>query len=310
MKNAGFVYAATLAVIAATTSAGAAAKAPLWAFPPRFDTAPNQTTPGSVERFSPAQLSDPTRAVDWFPGDHPPMPPAVSGGHGPLACGFCHLPQGVGRPENAALAGLPYAYLTRQIEDFKSGARKLIHPGFGPAQYMIETIDATSTANAFAAARYFSRLRYIKRVKVTEAALIPRAKPVGFVYVFDSTAAREPLGERIVEGPDDSTQFEKRDPHTTYTAYVPVGSIGRGSALAGGGADRPACPVCHGPGLKGGPTAPPIAGRYPTEIFRQLYAFRTGTRGGASATAMRGVVATLSQGDMIDLAAYVGSLEP
>ena len=38
--------------------------------------------------------------------------------------------------------------------------------------------------------------------------------------------------KRIVEGPDDFEQFEIRDPATTYTAYVPPGSIALGKQLA------------------------------------------------------------------------------
>jgi cytochrome c553 len=56
--------------------------------------------------------------------------------------------------------------------------------------------------------------------------------------------------------------------------------------------------------------APPLAGRSPTYLFRQLYGFSTGARGGDAALPMRGVVARLTQTDMIALAAYVGSLKP
>jgi cytochrome c553 len=47
-----------------------------------------------------------------------------------------------------------------------------------------------------------------------------------------------------------------------------------------------------------------------TPVFRQLYAIRIGTRNGPGAAVMKPIVASLSQNEMIDLAAYVGSLEP
>jgi cytochrome c553 len=240
------------------------------------------------------------------------MPPAVRGGQGPAsACGFCHLPEGVGRPENAALAGLPFSYLSQQLRDMRSGTRKLVDAHFVPGMLMLEVIRQTSVTDAEAAARYFSGLRYTKWVTVIETDRIPHPVAYGFVYLFDKRCPKVPLGERIIEGPDDSQRFEMRDPRTTYTAYVPIGSIARGAALAkGNGSARPPCALCHGPALGGTSLGPPIAGRFPTHLFRQLYAFQSGTREGTTATLMKPIVARLSRREMIDLAAYVGSLSP
>ena len=41
-----------------------------------------------------------------------------------------------------------------------------------------------------------------------------------------------PLGQRIVEMPDDVDQIELRDSRATFTTYVPVGSVTKGEALA------------------------------------------------------------------------------
>lgn len=302
--------------------------APLWAFPggggassspsssrssrSSSSVAREMRLPGSQRSFTAAQLVDRTTAVDWFPAAHPPMPPAVRGSRGAVsACGFCHLPEGAGRPENAALAGMPLDYLSQQLRDMRSGARKLVNARFIPGALMLEVIRQTSAADAEAAARYFSRLRYTKRVKVIETDRIPHPVAHGFVYFFEKNRPKVVLGERIVEGPDDPQRFEMRDPRTPYTAYVPVGSISRGAALAkGNGAARPPCALCHGAHLEGSSIGPPIAGRFPTYVFRQLYAFRSGTRQGTAATLMKPIVAGLSQRDMIELAAYVGSLTP
>jgi hypothetical protein len=51
-----------------------------------------------------------------------------------FACGFCHLPNGLGRPENSSLAGLPASYIVQQVADFKSGARKACQEEAGEHQ--------------------------------------------------------------------------------------------------------------------------------------------------------------------------------
>jgi mono/diheme cytochrome c family protein len=53
-----------------------------------------------------------------------------------------------------------------------------------------------------------------------------------------------------------------------------------------------ACAGCHGPDLKGKDDVPPLAGRSPSYLARQLYDFQQGTRNGAAAPLMRPVVAT------------------
>jgi cytochrome c553 len=294
---------------------------PLWAWPGNqpakpFDAKEVVTLPGSSEKMTLAQIKDRTTAVDWFPKGHPAMPAAVKGGNGNkgFACGFCHLPEGPGRTESADVAGMPADYLYRQLLDMKSNSRTLMAPTYGAQANMIVTAKAWSDADLKAAAEYFSKLKFPSpnHVKVVEAAEVPAHRPNAFVYEFEKEGAKEPIGERIIEGPDDFERFEQRDWRVAFTAYVPPGSIQRGAALAKADSSSglPACDTCHGAGLKGGVVAPPIAGRYPTGIFRQLYAFKTGTRNSLAAGFMKPMVANLSQKDMIDLAAYVGSLKP
>jgi cytochrome c553 len=302
--------------VAAAVAQDKAATPPLWAFPGNQPAKPPGTepvtVPGSSIKLTETQVRDRTTAVDWFPSGHPAMPAAVKGGRGPqYACGYCHLPQGPGRTESADVAGMPYPYLRQQLRDMKAGDRGLMDPHYGPGGNMLVTVKQTSDADLDDAAKYFSSLKYTYRLKVVEAAEIPKSRPNAFVYEFEKDGPKEALGERIMEGPDDFEAFERRDYRVTFTAYVPVGAIARGAALAkGDGAARPACEGCHGVGLKGGMVGPPIAGRYPTGIFRQLYAFHSGSRNGPGAAFMKPMVANLSQNDMIDLAAYVGSLKP
>jgi cytochrome c553 len=62
--------------------------------------------------------------------------------------------------------------------------------------------------------------------------------------------------------------------------------------------------------VKLGLLAPPLAGRSPTYLVRQLYELKIGTRRGVMSRFMRPVVADLSTLDMLYIAAYVGSLTP
>ena len=122
----------------------------------------------------------------------------------------------------------------------------------------------------------------------------------------------EPLGRRIPETPDDVDQFELRDSRATFTAYVPVGSVAKGEALAktGGAGVTVACATCHGPDLKGVGDIPAIAGRSPTYMVRQLYEFKSGARQAGNAALMRPVVEKLSLDDLRALTAYLASLPP
>jgi cytochrome c553 len=294
-----------------------AATPPLWAWPGNQPAKPAdkdkiETIAGSTEKFNEVQIKDRTTAVDWFPKGHPAMPAAVKGGQSPkFACGYCHLPEGPGRTESADVAGMPADYLYRQLLDMKAGARSMMDPHYGPQGNMIITAKSWSDAELREAADYFTKLKFTQRVKVIEAAEAPKTRPNAFVYEFEE-GPKEALGDRIIEGPDNFEGFEKRDHRVTFTAYVPVGSVARGAVLAKGDAAKglPACESCHGPGLKGGTIAPPIAGRYPTGVFRQLYAFKTGSRNGSASGFMKPMVASLSEKDMIALAAYVGTLKP
>ncbi len=55
---------------------------------------------------------------------------------------------------------------------------------------------------------------------------------------------------------------------------------------------------------------PPLAGRFPGYLFRQLYGFQSGARAEDGAQVMSTVAARLTRSDMIDLAAYAAALDP
>jgi cytochrome c553 len=293
---------------------------PAWAFlwdptvkVPPPDDKPN-SLPGSNAAFSWKQARDLFVAPDWHPDGHPAMPDIVANGRKPdiRACGSCHRVEGTGGPENASLAGLPVAYFVQQIADFKSGARKLSGPQRPSTQLMLASVKDMTDAEVFAAAEYFAALKRKRIIKVVESETIPKTGPSRLFYVKSPEGGTESLGRRIVEMPDDVDQFELRDSRATFTAYVPLGSLAKGEALAktGGSGTTVACNLCHGPELKGLGPFPPIAGRSPSYIVRQLYEFQHGGRTGGSSALMKLPVEKLSQDDMIALAAYIASLEP
>ena len=280
---------------------------------PTPDDRPN-SLPGSNATFSWKQARDLFVAPDWHPETHPAMPEIVANGRNPdvRACGSCHRVEGTGGPENASLAGLPAAYFVQQISDFKSGARTMSGPQRPSTQLMFASVKDITDAEARAAAEYFAALKPKRVIKVVESETIPKTGPSRLFYVKSPDGGTESLGQRIVEMPDDVDQFELRDSRATFTAYVPIGSLAKGEALAktGGAGTTIACGLCHGSELKGVDPIPPIAGRSPTYIVRQLYEFQHGRRAGAASDLMKPTVEKLSQDDMIALAAYVGSLDP
>jgi cytochrome c553 len=162
-----------------------------------------------------------------------------------------------------------------------------------------------------AAAAYFSALQPRKRIKVIEIDTAPKTYMAGLLWAAIENGEREPLGQRIVEIPDDLHRFESRDPRSTFTAYVPVGSLAKGEALVKGGVGETIqCNVCHGPDLKGLGPLPSIAGRSPSYMFRQLYDFRHGARTGEWSPLMAPVVTNLDEQDMLAIVAYLASLDP
>lgn len=290
-----------------TVNAPAAPTAP----PAAPDTTPRRV-PGSDRSFTLAETRDAFDPPDWHPEAHPSMPAAVASGRRPemRACGYCHLPNGQGRPENASLAGLPAAYIIQQMGDFKSGARKSSEPKMGPPNAMIADAKAATDAEIREAAAYFASFPYRPWVRVVEADQVPATRIAGWMHV--PTSGIEPLGRRIVEMPEDLSRTELRDASSGFVAYVPVGSIRAGEALAttGGSGRTVACGVCHGADLKGLGPVPPLAGRSPSYTVRQLFDFQQGSRQGPWSALMKAAVERLSVDEMIALAAYTASLEP
>jgi cytochrome c553 len=294
----------------------AAAEKPDWAFPvteknlpkPRIEGTRMRTVPGSPVTISRAAADDFFNAPDWRPDLHPPMPKVVQYGDKDTqvrACGSCHLPTGNGHDESAYLAGLPVAYIMRQMADWKSGDRKY-------AGIMVQIAKAATDAELHSAAEYFASVKPRPWIRVVETDIVPKSfVGPGNKRLELPTGGTEPLGNRIIEVPEDEEAVVYRDPISGFVAYVPKGSIAKGEALVtkGDGKTIP-CGTCHGATLQGLGDVPAIAGRHPNYIVRQLWNIQNGDRAGSSAALMKAVVEKLDNDDMLAIGAYVASRAP
>ena len=268
---------------------------------------------GSTVGLTQAQVRDAFNVPDWHPDNHPAAPDIVMHGRKPavISCGYCHLPNGQGRPENAGLAGLPAAYIVQQIADFRGGTRVSSDPKLVPPGLMDNIAKAATDEEVKAAADYFAGLAPKPWIRVVEAATVPRTHVAGYMLVPDDGGSTEPIGQRIVETPENVAETELRDSGSGFVAYVPPGSIARGETLVKtGGGKTTACGACHGADLKGLGPVPRLAGRSPSYLVRQLYDFQHGARAGLWSPLMAGVVRDLKPADIVDIVAYTASRQP
>jgi cytochrome c553 len=285
-----------------------------WAFPIRDKVPPAidersgpQHVPGSSKSYTQDQIDDFTNPPDWFPDEHAPMPKVVAHGAegGVLGCVSCHLTSGLGHPESANLAGVSAAYIVRQLSDFKAGLRM--------GEAMNDMARNLSDEDARQASEWFAALKPKVWQSVVETDRVPKTFVNQHLMRMPLPGAGdEPIGNRIIELPQDISRAESRDPHSGFIAYVPKGSLAKGREFVttGGGGKSIQCVICHGPSLNGLGEVPAIAGHSPMYLFRQLYYFKDGSRHGSLGALMKGVVAQMSQDDMLAIASYVGSLTP
>lgn len=320
MKNRAGVLAAVVFVTVAAGALAAADVPPPWAFavnPPGTQPVPDdgaaRHVPGSSAAFTLTQIRDLFNVPDWHADNHPPMPEIVAQGRKPavFACGFCHLPNGLGRPENSSLAGLPADYIAQQVADFKSGARKSSEPASLPVNFMIAVAKAATEDEVRVAAQYFAQLKRTPWIRVVETDKVPRTRVAGWMLIADEGGGTESIGQRVIEMPENLERTELRDSASGFVAYVPLGAVASGEALASNRSGKTiACAICHGVDLKGLGPVPGLAGRSPSYIVRQLYDIKHGVRNGQWSELMKAVVAQLSDEDMVALAAYTASLAP
>jgi cytochrome c553 len=307
-------FAAVLALsFAPLAMAYAADEFPSWAFPVNRPEAPGAAAPkdegallhvpDSNVAMTRTEIAGRDAVPDWHPEDHPEMPPVVKNGRqGVRACAYCHQPTGVGRPENAALAGLNEDYIKRQVANFKLGNRKGSEPKRVPQSLMAALAANVTDEEIAEAAKYFASLEPVSFVRVVETDMVPKTFVTGGMLAKFPEGGMEPIGNRIIEIPEDLERAENRDSRTPFIAYVPKGALAKGEGhVAGMG-----CASCHGANLLGSGDVPRIAGHSPSYIVRQLWDMQHGKRSGGIAP-MQTVVANMDLEDMIAIAAYVAT---
>lgn len=303
--------------------------------PPNRNLRPNEdvqeqtmprTVAGSSAKYSLVEVRDGHNVIDWFPGDHPAMPPIIKNGPASLGetargCGSCHLPNGKGRPENAPVSGQPAGYFVQQLRDFAGNRRISSDPRKPNTPTMAALARAMTEEEMQQAAEYFAAIRWTPWIKVVEADLIPEMHlEDGNMYITHGKEPTEKLAGRIVETPEDAFQANGvRNPRSGWIAYVPVGSVAKGKRLVDTGEvmvdGQPVrktfgCVTCHGADLQGIGDFPAIAGRSPSYMMRQLYDLKRGTRNGTYADIMKPVVANLTNDDLTAIVAYLASIPP
>jgi cytochrome c553 len=299
-------------IVVAQTRPQAESGRPAWAFqapdkeqPPSSESGEAIKIPGSTKEYTAAQIDDLSNPPDWFPDEHGPAPSIIQQGKGAaLACGACHLMSGHGHQESADLAGLSAEYIVRTMEDFKSGAR------IDPAR-MNAIAKGMSDGEIRQAAQWFAAMKPGRWITVKEADTVPKSyiSVKGRQRLPLPGGGTEPLGNRIIELPQDVARATSRDPHSGFIAYVPPGSLFKGEDLMknGAGGKTIPCAICHGDSLEGLGDVPRIAGLHPAYVARQLYAFQTGTNHSVSSALMKKVVANLTADDILAIAAYAAT---
>ena len=300
--------------------------APAAAPPSAEELARERRVEGSTRVFALQDIRG--KVVDWFPDDHPnPIPDVVRIGPAALgkdgrACGTCHLADGSGRPENASPAGLSAAYITRQIMDFRNGRRYSADARKANSNTMVMLAKAMSDTEIQQAADYFSAVAWRPHVTVVETALVPATRIQCELFIPTAKKLTEPIGDRIIEVPTDTEVNQVlRSARGTWIAYVPIGSIKKGEALVTTGdgsivnnrivlGTRAACTTCHGPDLMGvAPDIPPLAGRSPSYLAREIFDIQQGARAGSHPmiSLMKRTVEKLTPDDIINITAYLAS---
>ncbi len=292
-----------------------AADRPDWAFPvtdkvqpPSKENDEVHTAPGSDKALTRKQIDDLFNPPDWYPNMHPPMPQIVAHGNAPAvrACGSCHLPTGTGHDESAYVAALPAAYFARQMADYKSGART----GSGSMTTIAKAITDDEIRSA---ADYFASVKPRPWIKVVETDTVLKTYVgPGNKRLRLPDGGTEPIGQRIIEIPENEEVVLNRDPRLGFIAFVPKGSVAKGEDLVktDGNSKTIPCAICHGQTLHGLGEVPPIAGRQANYIVRQLFSMQDGSRAGSWAVLMQQVVEKLTVDDMLNIAAYTASQEP
>jgi len=127
------------------------------------------------------------------------------------------------------------------MQDFKDGNRKSADPKKANTNTMIAIAKGMTDDEIKAAAAYFGSMKWTRWIKVVETTSAPKTRVAGGLFLALDGSEKEPLGSRIIEVPENAEATETlRNPRSAFIAYVPVGSVKKGEALA------KSCGTCHG----------------------------------------------------------------
>ena len=264
-------------------------------------------------KLTQVQINNQFGPPDWFPNEHPAMPPTVKNGRAPhvRACMLCHLPNGNGHPESASVSGLTAGYIIEQMHEFRDGNRVN-----NRAPVMIEMAKDITEAELKESAEYFASIppAQQKWIKVVEGPTAPKnhVGPGGMRF-YDTEGGTVAIAPNMIyEVAEDGEGAELRDQHAGFVDHVPAGSVKKGETLAmtGGGGKTIQCSICHGADFKGIGDVPRLAGRGAYYLVRQLNDIKIGARKGNAVALMKPVVEKLSDEDIVNLAAYMASRNP
>src|SRR5205814_684362 len=178
---------------------------------------------------------------------------------------------------------------------------------------MVDLAKAMTDDEVRAAAEYFSAIKYTPWIRVVETERVPKTKISGNLFLPIEQERTEPIAGRIIEMPENVEQAETlRNTHSGFVAYVPPGSIAKGKDLVTTGGARivnnefikgktTPCITCHGEDLMGQGDSPPIAGRSPSYMVRQIWDIQQGTRNSEPAQLMRLAIKDLTPDDLVGI---------
>jgi cytochrome c553 len=210
----------------------------------------------------------------------------------------------------------------RQLQDFRDGLRRSADPRKPNTYTMIELAKAMTDEEMRLSAEYFGAIRWTPWIRVVETETVPKTRIVGNLFLPTAQERTEPIAGRIIEVPEDVEQAETlRNPRSGFIAYVPAGSVEKGRDLVTTGGMRVVgneiiqgkttpCVTCHGLDLMGVADVPPIAGRSPSYLVRQIWDIQQGARNGSAVQLMKQAIVYLNGDDLVSIAAYVSSRVP
>ena len=167
---------------------------------------------------------------DWYPDDHPPMPNAVAFGSKPaaFACGFCHTPERLRQAGKCQPRRPSAEYMSSRWPISETDRERVqLSSAHADDRHRKRRFDADLKS----AAAYFSSLKTAPLDPGGGSSDGAETRVLGFMLVPDGSGESEPIGDRVIEMPEDVPRTELRNSRSGFIAYAPPGSLraGRGA---------------------------------------------------------------------------------